>query len=817
MKTNYLTTIATIAVLLLSSCMGLYAQQDSRQRTPETIAADVLAAMPARTASEFDTQMGDLAAGAPATVVEVAKLLQPAGEGVKNKLYEYALSGVTAYVSDPAHNGRRAEVLQGLRDAADACADPYNKAFLLSQARLLLPPVAPQQTAQMSVKEARKLLKGGSSAERAYAAGVIMTANPSKAAKFAVSAMRDDDKQYRVAVLDAATAIAGADALAPELEKQYPKLPDHAKSELLYWFGINGVQSSADIVRGELAAISAGNTTVGADAIEAAGRLGGEGFGGTLVTLLSSEDQAVRAAALKALKSFKGDIEGDVLTALEETGGSKDALMAMASSRHMTAAAKTIIGMAKSGDGNAAKYLAGTADGDDIQDVTALLSEADKDVPELQEALAASVSRLSADERCSILKEAIGKSSKPDNFYPVLAQTGTDEALSILNKAYDGGSQAAFAGLLGIDNPKAADMLLWYAQHQPDKAEQILPRYVALVRMYETDPVKLRRDYASALSLTDSRKIKRTVLQALGQLPTMPSFLLASSYLDDAAVKYEAAQAVKGIASKTKEEINYAELKSSLEKAAAIFAATGKADDGYAVDEINTLLGKLEPSPLVELSDEEKAQGFELLFDGSSMDKWQGNLAGYIPVNGSIYVSAGFGGDKNLYTKEQYRNFVLRFEFCFLEEGVNNGVGVRTPMGVDAAYHGMCEVQILDHDAPRYANLHDYQVHGSVYGVIPAKRIKHKPLGEWETEEIRVKGNHVTVTVNGEVILDGDVRKACKGHNVAPDGGKKNPYTVDHKNHPGMFNEKGYISFCGHGEGLKLRNIRVLDLGDKDR
>ena len=27
-----------------------------------------------------------------------------------------------------------------------------------------------------------------------------------------------------------------------------------------------------------------------------------------------------------------------------------------------------------------------------------------------------------------------------------------------------------------------------------------------------------------------------------------------------------------------------------------------------------------------------------------------------------------------------------------------------------------------------------------------------------------------------------------------------------------MFNKKGYVSFCGHGEGLKLRNIRILDL-----
>ena len=136
-------------------------------------------------------------------------------------------------------------------------------------------------------------------------------------------------------------------------------------------------------------------------------------------------------------------------------------------------------------------------------------------------------------------------------------------------------------------------------------------------------------------------------------------------------------------------------------------------------------------------------------------------------------------------------------------------------MGVDAAYDGMCEVQILDHDAPMYANLREYQVHGSVYGVIPAKRIVHKPLGEWSTEEIVVEGDHIKVTVNGEVITDADVRKVTKGHNVAPDGSDKNPYTIDGHNHPGMFNYKGFISFCGHGAGLKIRNVRILDLGYK--
>lgn len=225
---------------------------------------------------------------------------------------------------------------------------------------------------------------------------------------------------------------------------------------------------------------------------------------------------------------------------------------------------------------------------------------------------------------------------------------------------------------------------------------------------------------------------------------------------------------------------------------------------------------ELPSTPVFTLSEEEQKEGYEMLFDGTSLHKWTGNTHSYITENGTIYVEAGYGSGGNLYTKKEYSDFVLRFEFCFEQEGVNNGIGIRTRMGVDAAYEGM-ELQLLDHDAPMYKDLHVYQQHGSVYGIIPAKRVKFGPLGTWNTEEIRAVGDHITVTVNGEVILDGNIREACQGHNVAPDGSGNNPYTVDHLNHPGLFNKKGYICFCGHGVGIRFRNVRVLDLSSQNK
>ena len=236
------------------------------------------------------------------------------------------------------------------------------------------------------------------------------------------------------------------------------------------------------------------------------------------------------------------------------------------------------------------------------------------------------------------------------------------------------------------------------------------------------------------------------------------------------------------------------------------------AGQGAPVAFRNLWINELPSTPVFSLPADEAAAGYEVLFDGRSLHKWTGNTTNYVPLDGTIDVTATYGGSGNLYTVGEYGDFILRFEFRFLTEGVNNGIGIRTPMGVDAAFHGM-EIQILDHDAPSYTDISDYQQHGSVYGVIAADRVKFGELGEWNTEEIRAVGDRITVTVNGRVILDGNIREACRGHNVSEDGSKVNPYTVDHRNHPGLFNKSGHIGLLGHGAGIQFRNLRVLDLG----
>ena len=104
-------------------------------------------------------------------------------------------------------------------------------------------------------------------------------------------------------------------------------------------------------------------------------------------------------------------------------------------------------------------------------------------------------------------------------------------------------------------------------------------------------------------------------------------------------------------------------------------------------------------------------EGFVSLFNGKDLSGWYGSKKYDVETievklnNGTVVkqpVIACFPNRKvekdcgNLLTEKEYRNFILRFEFLMPENG-NNGLGIRVPNeNVDAAYEGMCELQLLD-------------------------------------------------------------------------------------------------------------------------
>ena len=772
-------------------CLPVMAQ-DARNRATETIVQDVLALVPIQNQADFNNEMQPLVAAAPKSITMLAAMLKPAAQRVNAKV-EYAIHGAVAFAG--TNETWAANVREGLKQAIAAQSDKDAKQFLENELRLLsktedVTYVAPKASTPYA-KAYDKLVSLGSNA-----------------GKEIVKSVKSKDHALRMQALKFATAKGLAtDELAASVTKKYKSLSEEAKCDVLYWLGDNKIASQKDL----LSSVASQGGKPAKAAIEALGKIGGDEAQKVLINQLGGENNA---EAFRALCSFPGKL--NILEPLKAAVGDKKvSLMKLASARRCTETAEEIFKLAigKEYKDAALDAMPGVVKPEMSKGVlgTLVIIDDAQNVAKWQKAAAACMQMLSAEDQYQEIASFLNSSKIPnkERLYPLLAATGTDTSVSALEKI---GGVAAIEALGTSTNYKAAKPLLDAAKKGSQKA---LMSYVNLVNTKERNldnrSAKLTEAFALAKTVAD----KKNILSKLAGTPTRNAFLLASKQLDDKELGYTAATAAKEIITKTTEDIEYDVVKENLEKCINIFKATGDADDGYAVDALRQKLSEMKPVEPYVLSDEEKKQGFELLFDGTNLDNFVGNKVGYVPINGCINVTANYGNESNLYTKKEYRDFVFRFEFCFLRPGVNNGVGIRTPMGVDAAYDGMCEVQILDHDDPIYAGLREYQVHGSVYGVIPAKRIKHKPLGEWSEEEIRVQGNHITVTVNGEVIVDGDIKEACKGHNVAPDGSDNNPYTVDHHNHPGMFNKTGHIGFLGHGAGLKLRAVRVLDLTKK--
>jgi hypothetical protein len=142
---------------------------------------------------------------------------------------------------------------------------------------------------------------------------------------------------------------------------------------------------------------------------------------------------------------------------------------------------------------------------------------------------------------------------------------------------------------------------------------------------------------------------------------------------------------------------------------------------------------------------------------------------------------------------------LIRFEFK-LPLGGNNGIALRTPLGGHSASDGL-ELQVIDNDgsnAKSKTPLKDYQVHGSLYHCVGAKTGYLRKVGEWNYQEIEVKGQRIKVTLNGTKILDVDIDALDRTQIKSP------PKGLDRKT--------GHIGFAGHSDPVAFRNFRVKRL-----
>lgn len=142
-------------------------------------------------------------------------------------------------------------------------------------------------------------------------------------------------------------------------------------------------------------------------------------------------------------------------------------------------------------------------------------------------------------------------------------------------------------------------------------------------------------------------------------------------------------------------------------------------------------------------------EGCVSLFDGKTLNGWQGATDHYSVQEGELVVDFGpqpyRGPGGHLFTAKEYKDFILRLEYT-LSPAANNGILLRAPLGEDA--HTAIEVQILDDSAPGWQRLPPQNLNGSLYSVVAVKPGYLKPTGQWNSLEIQWIGRKVRVTLN---------------------------------------------------------------------
>ena len=219
-----------------------------------------------------------------------------------------------------------------------------------------------------------------------------------------------------------------------------------------------------------------------------------------------------------------------------------------------------------------------------------------------------------------------------------------------------------------------------------------------------------------------------------------------------------------------------------------------------------------------QLTRKEKKAGWQLLFDGESMDQWRRIYSGDVPEsrwhveNGCLIIEAlkdRASGGRDLVTVREYGNFDFTFEFK-LTQGANSGVKyfVDESMGNPVSGYGY---------GPEYQVIDDVQLAlssekippgctiGGLYELIEAPATKKiKPIGEWNTGRIVSKDRHVEHWLNGDLmfsyVLGSDEFKALvqksKFRNTQGYGEKAN----------------GHILLQDHGDKVSYKNLKIKEL-----
>ena len=201
------------------------------------------------------------------------------------------------------------------------------------------------------------------------------------------------------------------------------------------------------------------------------------------------------------------------------------------------------------------------------------------------------------------------------------------------------------------------------------------------------------------------------------------------------------------------------------------------------------------------LSDQEKNEGWTLLFDGKTTRGWLSTKEKPLPAS---HVQDGALNphpcNYMLVYEKPLENFVLSLDFK-LSPKCNSGVFVRTKSltpraGKDVGFNGI-EIAIDAAEGP------GFHTTGAIYDLVATEVNAMKPVGEWNHLQITCDRSVIEVEVNGKRVSRADLSE-WKESNKRPDG-TDHKFDVAYKDHP----VKGYIGLQDHGSDCWYKNIKL--------
>ncbi len=152
------------------------------------------------------------------------------------------------------------------------------------------------------------------------------------------------------------------------------------------------------------------------------------------------------------------------------------------------------------------------------------------------------------------------------------------------------------------------------------------------------------------------------------------------------------------------------------------------------------------------------------LFDGKSLDGWKTQdgegTGGWQLMDGTL---SNEKPGNNLVTKQKFTDFKLHAEFKY-PSGSNSGIYLR----------GRYEMQIEDN----FGKEPESHYIGGIYGFLTPSSNPAKPAGEWQIADITLIGRHVSITLNGEKIIENQEIPGITGGAIDSKEGEPGPLLI---------------------------------------